>query len=247
MKNNCPTAPIINSLEGTYRGESVQNVLAVRSTLGAGYIEDGGGYDFDPSRPKDTIIRWEDVTTVPVSKLKALRRAWYGPGGDNAYWLRTVEAAMLDVLEALPARVSHVTRAAKMVFHFPTSRVQAESNLRERVIELFRAVDAVNTYEDKVYALTKMARLAADWANLEDLEGDALEDIRDQAEDIHSSSNSDKRDIIMLALLVGQVTEAAAFIENLRPALLSLGSYALAWAAELIGEANDYYEEEDDE
>lgn len=247
MSKNWPAAQIINILEGTYRGESVQNVIAVRSLNGDGYVEAGGGYDFDPSRPSDTILRWENVAVVPVDKLKSLRRAWYGPGGENTYWLRTVESAVCDVLEDLPKREAPVTRAAKRAFRHPVPGVRPEDSLRERVIALVRASDAVNTYGDKVYALTKLVRLVSDWANLEDPQGSALDDIRDQAGGIYSPGNSDRRGVVMLARLVGQVTEAAAFDENPRPTLLSLGSYALAWSAELIDEANDYREEEDDE
>lgn len=245
MSKNWPAAQIINILEGTYRGESVQNILAVRSLNGDGYVEAGGGYDFDPSRPKDTILRWEDVAIVPVDRLKNLRRAWYGPGGENVHWPRTVEGAMHAVLKAVPAGVTPVTEAARKAFQYPAPGVRAGDSLRAKVIELFRAVDAVNTDENKVHALIKMVRLVSDWADLEDPEDNALGDIRDMAEDIYSPGNSDRRGVVMLARLVGQVTEAAAFAENLRPTLLSLGSYALAWAAELIEEANDYEEEDD--
>lgn len=246
MSEKWPTAPIINILEGTYRGESVQNVLAIRSHSGNGYVEAGGGYDFNSSRPEDTILRWEDVAVVPVNRLKNLRRAWYGPGGENAHRLRTVEVAIRDILDALPNREAPVTEVARRSARHPVAGVRLEDSLRARVIALFRAVDAVNTYGDRVYALTKMVRLVSDWANLEDPEDDAMAYIQDRAWDIYSPGHSDRRSVVMLARLVGQVTEAAASDKALRPTLISLGSYALAWAAELIEEARDY-EEEDDE
>lgn len=243
MKKNWPTAPVITVIEGTDLGEGVKNVAAIRRANGL-YI--GNDFTFSPNSSRDRIDQWEESAIIPMSKLNALREAWYGSGGENASWLRTVEDAMRGVLEAIPERVTPVTQAAREALQHPTPGVQVEDNLRARVIALFRAVDEVNTYGDKVYALTKMVRLVSDWANLADPRGDALGDIRDKAEDIYSPGHSDRRGVVMLARLVGQVTEAAAFDEDPRSTLLSLGSYALAWAAELIDEANDYDEEDDE-
>nr|DAN89292.1 MAG TPA: hypothetical protein [Caudoviricetes sp.] len=243
MKKNWPTAPVITVIKGNDLGEEVKNVAAIRRANGL-YV--GKDFTFSPNSSRDRIDQWDESAIIPMGKLNALREAWYGSGGENASWLRTVEDTMRDVLEAIPERVTPVTQAARKALQHPTPGVRVEDNLRAKVIALFRAVDAVNTYGNRVYALTKMVRLVSDWENMSDPEDDALVDIQDRAWDIYSPGHSGRRDVVMLARLVGQVVEAAASDENLRPTLLSLGSYALAWAAELIAEYHDY-EEEDDE
>ena len=243
MSKKFPTSPVSTVIKGNDLGEEVKNVAAIRSANGL-YV--GNDFTFSPNSSRNRIDQWDESAIIPKGKLNALREAWYGSGGENASWLRTVEDAMRDVLEVIPERVNPVTQAAREALQHPTPGVRVEDSLRAKVIALFRAVDAVNTYENRVYALTKMVRLVSDWENLADPEDDAMIDIQDRAWDIYSPGHSDRRGVVMLARLVGQVTEAAAFDENLRPALLSLGSYALAWAAELIAEFHDY-EEEDDE
>lgn len=243
MSKKCPTSPVITAIAGTDLGNEVENVAAVRRDSGL-YV--GNNFTFSPNSSRDSIDQWDESAIIPMSKLNALREAWYGSGGEKVSWLRTVEDAMRDVLEVIPERVNPVTQVARKALQHPTPGVQVEDSLRAKVIALFRAVDAVSTYGNRVYALTKMVRLVSDWGNLADPEYDALVDIQDRAWDIYSPGHSDRRGVVMLARLVGQVTEAAALDENLRPTLLSLGSYALAWAAELIAESNDY-EEEDDE
>lgn len=243
MKKNWPSAPVITIIKGNYLEEEVKNVVGIRRADGL-YV--GNDFTFSPNSSRDRIDQWEESAIIPMGKLNALREAWYGSGGENAIWLRTVEDAMRDVLEDIPERVAPVTQAARKSLQHPTPGVLAEDSLRAKVIALFRAVDAVNTYGNRVYALTKMVRLVSDWENLADPEYDAMVDIQDRAWDIYSPGHSDRRGVVMLARLVGQVVEAAAFDENLRPTLLSLGSYALAWAAELIAEYSAY-EEEDDE
>ena len=243
MSKKWPTSPVITVIEGTDLGNEVKNVASVRRDSGL-YV--GNNFTFSPNSSRGRIDQLDESAVIPMGKLNALREAWYGSGGENVGWLRTVEDAMRDVLEAIPERVNPVTQAAREALQHPTPGVQVEDSLRAKVIALFRAVDAVNTYENRVYALTKMVRLVSDWENMSDPEDDALVDIQDRAWDIYSPGHSNRRGVVMLARLVGQVTEAAALDENLRPTLLSLGSYALAWAAELIAEYHDY-EEEDDE
>ena len=99
---------------------------------------------------------------------------------------------------------------------------------------LLNAAGNAYTGTDTRYQLVRVVRIAYTWADLEAPDHDSLADIRSCAEDLLGAGSLEDPSIVHLAQSVGLVAERIAHKDRLREALINLGTYALAWAAEIL-------------
>lgn len=109
--------------------------------------------------------------------------------------------------------------------------IDAKSTQEERLSLLLDALASVQSAARKTAPLTMVARICADWANLENPRRDSLEAARERTKVL-----SDPGSFIVLSALVGDVTTALCDNFSPRHDLIDAGSYALAWAAQTIEE-----------
>ena len=107
---------------------------------------------------------------------------------------------------------------------------RGDSN-ENRLSLLLDALVSITVATNKAAPLTTVARICADWANLENPRRDSLEVTRERTKAL-----SDPGSFIVLSTLVADVI--TALCENLSPRhdLIDAGAYALAWAAQIIEE-----------
>ena len=115
----------------------------------------------------------------------------------------------------------------------------------DRIRLLLDAIGEVHTGTDTRYRLAWVVRIAYTWADLADPDLDALADIRSCAASLLETGPLEDPSIIHMAQSAGLVAGRIAHKALLREALVDLGAYALAWAAEIIaqeetGEGEDW-------
>ena len=227
---NWPTAPLIHIIDGHQaRSWEVAGVLAFRNLDGDYYIPGRGRLSVGDG---DRIDEWEEVTAVPTAALRDLLEAWRGAGGDNLNWLRNVEDAMGPVLSCLPDdEPGALDQAVTRVKDIGGRMIDAKSTQEERLSLLLDALASVQSAARKTAPLTMVARICADWANLENPRRDSLEASRERNKVL-----SDPGSFIVLSALVGDVTTALCDNFSPRHDLIDAGAYALAWAAQTIEE-----------
>ena len=231
---NWPTAPLIHITKGSVGCSDIKNVIAVPATIGTPtdgyYIVTGesAGRSVLPNFNGDRIDAWEEATAVPTSTLKRLRDVFMGADLDNRRF-----AALQEVLSCLPAdKPSPLDQAVTRVKDIEGGRmIDAETLPADRLSLLLDALASVQGAAHKTAPLAMVARICADWANLENPRRDSLEAAREKIKVL-----SDPGSFIVLSALVGDVT--TALCENFSPRhdLIDAGAYALAWSAQTIKE-----------
>lgn len=223
---NWPTAPLIRIIDGHQaRSWEVAGVLAFRNLDGDYYIPGRGRLSVGDG---DRIDEWEEVTAVPTAALKRLRDE---RGRETS--LHNLRAAIDDVLESLPAdKPSALDRAVTRVKDIAGApMVDAETLPAERLSLLMDALASVQSAARKTAPLTMVARICADWADLENPRRDSLEAARERTKVLSNPGS-----FIVLSALVGDVTTALCDDFSPRHDLIDAGAYALAWAAQTIEE-----------
>lgn len=236
---NWPDKPLIRIIKGNERDLEVRDAIAVATDIDR---SEGDYYMLSGPRAGRTIIRactadfideWEEVTAVPTAALEELKKAWRGDGEYTPKGLKTLGDAMDPVLSCLPAdKPSALDRAVTRVKDIKGGRmIDADSTQEERLALLLDALASVQGAAHKTAPLAMVARICADWANLENPRRDSLEAARERTEAL-----SDPGSFIVLSALVGDVT--TALCENFSPRhdLIDAGAYALAWAVQIIEE-----------
>ena len=232
MNNNWPTVPLIRIIRGEINGKPITNKIATRTEKGNFSVANSlcvNNYD------GDSISEWEEVTAVPTSALRDLLEAWRGTGGENLKWLRNVEDAMDPVLSCLPAdEPGTLDRAVTRVKDaWDAPMVNATSLPADRLSLLLDALATVQSAAHKTAPLAMVARICADWANLENPHSDALAEIKSRAE-----GNPVRADFIVLSSFISDISKSLAdgMSDGPRGDLIEMGWYALAWAAQTIEE-----------
>lgn len=222
---NWPTAPLIRIIRGEISGKPITNKIAARTEKGNFAIANRlcvNNYD------GDSIDEWEEVTAVPTAALKHLRHVFLG-----VELPLTQFAAIQQVVSHLTAdKPSPLDRAVTRVKDVEGApMVDAESTQEERLSLLLDALASVQSASRKTAPLTMVARICADWADLENPRRDSLEAARERTEVL-----SDSGSFIVLATLVGDVTTILCDDFSPRLDLIDVAAYALAWAAQIIEE-----------
>ncbi len=227
MSNNWPTAPLIRIIRGEMNGKPITNKIAARTEKGNFAIANRlcvNNYD------GDSIDEWEEVTPVPTAALKHLRDVFLG-----VELPLTQFAAIQQVVSHLPAdKPSPLDRAVTRVKDIADApMVDAETLPADRLSLLLDALTSVQSATRKTAPLTMVARICADWANVEEPYCDALREIAGRAE-----SDPTRIDFVGLAGFVGDIAASLDDGTNGGPRndLLEMGHYALAWAAQIIEE-----------
>lgn len=111
--------------------------------------------------------------------------------------------------------------------------IDAETLPAERLSLLLDALASIQSATRKTTPLAMVARICADWANMEEPYCDALREIAGRAQ-----SDPTRIDFVGLTAFVGDVAASLDDGTNGGPRndLLEMGSHALAWAAQIIEE-----------
>lgn len=229
---NWPDKPLIRIIRGNIGDKDVSGCLALMTPTG-NYRT--GKYIGIANDSDDRIDEWEEVTAVPTAVLRDLKEAWRGTGGENLKWLRNVEDAMDPVLSCLPAdKPGPLDQAVTRVKDIEGGRmIDADSTQEERLSLLLDALATVQGAARKTAPLTMIARICADWANVEEPYCDALREIAGRAE-----SDPARIGFVGLAAFAGDIAASLDDGTNGGPRndLLEMGHHALAWAAQIIKE-----------
>lgn len=231
-----PDKPLIRIIRGAEYEEPIDGSLAVREDPGGEYFLVSGPRAKNTVDPTctltDSIDEWEEVTFVPTAHLKELKEAWHGDGEYTPTGLKTLGDAMGPVLSCLPDdEPGALDQAVTRVKDIGGRMIDAKSTQEERLSLLLDALASVQSAARKTAPLTMVARICADWANLENPRRDSLEAARERTKVL-----SDPGSFIVLSALVGDVTTALCDDFSPRHDLIDAGAYALAWAAQTIEE-----------
>lgn len=231
-----PDKPLIRIIRGAEYEEPIDGSLAVREDPGGEYFLVSGPRAKNTVDPTctltDSIDEWEEVTFVPTAHLKELKEAWHGDGEYTPTGLKTLGDAMGPVLSCLPDdEPGALDQAVTRVKDIGGRMIDAKSTQEERLSLLLDALASVQSAARKTAPLTMVARICADWANLENPRRDSLEAARERTKVL-----SDPGSFIVLSALVGDVTTALCYNFSPRHDLIDAGACALAWAAQTIEE-----------
>lgn len=231
-----PDKPLIRIIRGAEYEEPIDGSLAVREDPGGEYFLVSGPRAKNTVDPTctltDSIDEWEEVTFVPTAHLKELKEAWHGDGEYTPTGLKTLGDAVDPILSCLPDdEPGALDRAVTRVKDIGGRMIDAKSTQEERLSLLLDALASVQSAARKTAPLTMVARICADWANLENPRRDSLEAARERTKVL-----SDPGSFIVLSTLVGDVTTALCDDFSPRHDLIDAGAYALAWAAQTIEE-----------
>lgn len=229
---NWPTASLIYvNRARTRSGAEIENDYALRDPDGDYRVADR----WLMCHEGDSIDAWEEVTAVPTAHLEELKAAWKGFGMYDPDDSQRVTDAITTILSYLPAnKLSALDRAVTRVKDAVGRMIDAEFTQEERLSLLLDALASVQSATRKTAPLTMVARICADWANLENPRRDSLEDARERTKVL-----SDPGSFIVLSVLVGDVTTALCDNFSPRHDLIDVAAYALAWAAQTIEEEED--------
>lgn len=228
-----PSASLIRVIHGKVDGDEIADELAAHRGNGEYVLFSAKHWHWTVAANcyDDSIDAWEDVTVVPIAALKRLQQAFRGIDV-----IESLEPPLLEVLSYLPAnKPSPLDRAVTRVKDVEGApMVDAETLPEERLSLLLDALASVQSATRKAAPLTMVARICADWANLENPRRDSLEAARERTKVL-----SDPGSFIVLSALVGDVTTALCDNFSPRHDLIDAGAYALAWAAQTIEEEED--------
>lgn len=231
---NWPTAPLIKVVRGREYDEPVHDGLAARTGDDEYLLATGprAGHSILRKASSDDIDEWEEVTAVPTAALEEFKAAWKGFGMYDPDDSQRVTDAITTILSYLPAnKPSALDRAVTRVKDADGRMIDAKSTQEERLSLLLDALASVQSATRKTAPLTMVARICADWANLENPRRDSLEAARERTKVL-----SDPGSFIVLSALVGDVTTALCDNFSPRHDLIDVAAYALAWAAQTIEE-----------
>lgn len=222
---NWPEKPLIRIIKGYDSGKLREDIIAYKCKGGNSYRGDNchivRGY------PRDSIDEWEEVTAVPAAALKRLQDTFRGIDV-----IESLEPPLLEVLSYLPAdKPSPLDQAVTRVKDENGLLFSAHQSNPARLSLLLSAISDVPAATNKVAVLTAVARICTEWADMEDLRRDALEDARGRAEALSITG-----DFTTLSSLVGYVATTLCEDNSPRCDLIDVGAYALAWAAQTIEE-----------
>lgn len=230
-----PTAPLIRVLDGEVNEDGVADELAYHVGDGeyALISEEHMDQTIVRNAYGDMIVKWEEVTAVPTAALKRLQDAFRGVDV-----IESLESPLLEALSYLPANKPSaldqaVTRAKDMGGPF----FHAETIPAERLTILLDALASIQGTTRKAVPLAMIARISADWIQADNPEKEALEQMRRRAASIPEVVGSDDSRFLVLA---GYIGDAANMLSEARldvsGQLANAGTYALAWAAQIIEE-----------
>ena len=234
MSNNWPTAPLIRVVRGREYDEPVRDALAARSKDDEYLLATGprAGNSILHKAPSDDIDEWEEVTAVPTAALEEFKAAWKGFGMYDPDDSQRVTDAITTILSYLPAnKPSALDRAVTRVKDADGRMIDTETTQEERLSLLLDALASVQSATRKTDPLAMVARICADWANLENQCRDSPETARERTKVLSNPGS-----FIVLSALVGDVTTALCDNFSPRHDLIDAGAYALAWAAQTIEE-----------
>ena len=229
-----PDKPLIRIIRGVEYEEPIDGSLAVREDPGGEYFLVSGPRAKNTVDPTctltDSINEWEEVTAVPTAALKHLRHVFLG-----VELPLTQFTAIQQVVSHLSAnKPSPLDRAVTRVKDIADApMVDAETLPADRLSLLLDALTSVQSATRKTALLAMVARICADWANVEEPYCDALREIAGRAE-----SDPTRIDFVGLVGFVGDIAASLDDGTNGGPRndLLEMGHYALAWAAQIIEE-----------
>lgn len=229
MSSNWPDKPLIRIIRGNFGDKDVSGGLALMTP--AGNYRAGKSNVIANDRD-DHIDEWEEVTPVPTAALKRLQNAFRGIDV-----IKSLEPPLLEVLSHLPAdKPSALDQVVTDVESTGAQGILETFSTDDRIALLLNAVDNVHTGTYPRYRLAWVVRIAYTWADLADPDLDALADIRSCAASLLETGPLEDPSIIPIARSAGLVAERIAHKGLLREALVDLGAYALAWAAEIIAQ-----------
>lgn len=229
MSSNWPDKPLIRIIRGNIGYKDVSGGLALMTPTGNYRTGKANGIANDRD---DHIDEWEEITAVPTAALKRLQNAFRGVDV-----IKSLEPPLLEVLSHLPAdKPTALDQAVTDVESIGARGVMDAFTTDDRVALLLNALDNVHTGTDTRYRLAWVVRLAYTWADLATPDRDALADIRSCAADFLGAGSLEDPSIIHMARSAGLVAGRVAHEVLLREALVDLGAYALAWAAEIIAQ-----------
>ena len=229
--NDWPVGPIIRVRRATaFGGRHIRDAYAIRDA-GGDYLVDGATLLRDAG---DRIDDWEEVTPVPTAALKRLQDVFRGVDMTS-----TLVAALQAVTSHLPAdKPSPLDRAVTTVKDIAGDLlVDAETLPAERLALLMDALASVQSAARKDIPLAMVTRICADWVQADKEEVVAVEQMRSRARSMPEVIGSDPAKFLVLAGIVG---ETASMLGDGHPSvsgeLINAGTYALAWAAQIIEE-----------
>ena len=229
MSSNWPDKPLIRIIRGNIGYKDVSGGLALMTPAGNYRTGKANGIANDRD---DHIDEWEEITAVPTAALKRLQDEFRGVDV-----IKSLEPPLLEVLSHLPAdKPTALDQAVTDVESIGARGVMDAFTTDDRVALLLNALDNVHTGTDTRYRLAWVVRLAYTWADLATPDRDALADIRSCAADLLGAGSLEDPSIIHMARSAGLVAGRIAHKGLLREALVDLGTYALAWAAEIIAQ-----------
>lgn len=231
---NWPDKPLIRINRGKVDGDEIVNELAANRGDNEYVLFSTKHWHWMAAAncDMDSIDEWEEVTAVPTAALEDFKAAWKGFGMYDPDDSQRVTDAITSVLSCLPAdKPSALDRAVTRVKDADGRMIDAKSTQEDRLSLLLDALASVQSAARKTAPLTMVARICADWANLENPRRDSLEAARERTKVL-----SDPGSFIVLSALVGDVTTALCDNFSPRHDLIDVAAYALAWAAQTIEE-----------
>lgn len=234
---NWPDKPLIRINRGKVDGDEIVNELAANRGDNEYVLFSTKHWHWMAAAncDMDSIDEWEEVTAVPTAALEDFKAAWKGFGMYDPDDSQRVTDAITSVLSCLPAdKPSALDRAVTRVKDADGRMIDAKSTQEDRLSLLLDALASVQSAARKTAPLTMVARICADWANLENPRRDSLEAARERTKVL-----SDPGSFIVLSALVGDVTTALCDNFSPRHDLIDVAAYALAWAVQTIEEEED--------
>lgn len=231
---NWPDKPLIRINRGKVDGDEIVNELAANRGDNEYVLFSTKHWHWMAAAncDMDSIDEWEEVTAVPTAALEDFKAAWKGFGMYDPDDSQRVTDAITSVLSCLPAdKPSALDRAVTRVKDAGGRMIDAETTQEDRLSLLLDALASVQSAARKTAPLTMVARICADWANLENPRRDSLEAARERTKVL-----SDLGSFIVLSALVGDVTTALCDNFSPRHDLIDVAAYALAWVAQTIEE-----------
>lgn len=229
MSSNWPDKPLIRIIRGNIGYKDVSGGLALMTPTGNYLTGKANGIANDRD---DHIDEWEEIAAVPTAALKRLQNAFRGVDV-----IKSLEPPLLEVLSHLPAdKPSALDQVVTDIESIGAQGILETFSTDDRIALLLNAVDNVHTGTYPRYRLAWVVRIAYTWADLADPDLDALADIRSCAASLLEAGPLEDPSIIPIARSAGLVAEWIAHKGLLREALVDLGAYALAWAAEIIAQ-----------
>ena len=226
-----PTAPLICVKRGLKIQEEIRDELAIRNTNGSYMTQKHTLYS---TGAYNVIDEWEDVPPVPTAALKHLRDVFLGvelPLTQFAAIQQVVSHLTADKPSALDRAVTRV----KDITDAPM--VDAETLPADRLSLLLDALASVQSATRKTALLAMVTRICADWVQADNPEKIALEQMQGRALSIPEVVGSDPARFIVLAGYIGDVTNMLSNAHlDVSGQLTNAGTYALAWAAQIIEE-----------